>query len=165
MEIVPLEAAVIGSAGVFRHLVLKILPHEFGPAVLPRLAGQAHFRQVEAVIAGRLFVQGVLALHNAAGCDNETAGRMFVAMDELNQLALEHADRVDEPLWTERLRRLSAADDRNPLLSGYACAILLERGLLANDELVREVSRRLSPGVPADLGAGWFEGLSRRNRA
>ena len=111
-----------------------------------------------------LFVQGALALHSAAGCDNETAGRMFVAMDELNQLALEHADRVDEPLWTHRLRRLSDADDRNPLLSGYACAILLERGLLANDELVREVSRRLSPGVPADLGAGWFEGLSRRNR-
>src|SRR5690348_17959070 len=88
----------------------------------------------------------------------------MVAIDELNQVTLEHADRVDEPLWIDRLRRLSDADDRNPLLSGYACAILLERGLLANDELIREVSRRLSPGVPADLGAGWFEGLSRRNR-
>ena len=53
---------------------------------------------------------------------------------------------------------------RNPLLPGYACAILLERGLMANDELAREVSRRISPGVPADLGAGWFEGLARRNR-
>ena len=40
----------------------------------------------------------------------------------------------------------------------------LERGLIANEDLAREVSRRLSPGVPADLGAGWFEGLSRRNR-
>jgi hypothetical protein len=71
---------------------------------------------------------------------------------------------VDEALWIERLRNLSDADDRNPLLSGYACAILLERGLLANEELIREVSRRLSSGVPADLGAGWFEGLSKRNR-
>ncbi|MBC7816095.1 MAG: hypothetical protein IAG10_04270 [Planctomycetaceae bacterium] len=35
---------------------------------------------------------------------------------------------------------------------------------MANDELTREMSRRLSPGVPADLGAGWFEGLSKRNR-
>jgi hypothetical protein len=26
------------------------------------------------------------------------------------------------------------------------------------------VSRRLSPGIEADLGAGWFEGLSKRNR-
>ncbi len=111
-----------------------------------------------------LFVHGALALHAAAACDNEAAVKMFVAIDEMNQVALEHADRVDEPLWVDRLRRLSDADDRNPLLSGYACAILLERGLLPNDDLVREVSRRLSPGVPADLGAGWFEGLSKRNR-
>lgn len=71
---------------------------------------------------------------------------------------------MEESLWIERLQHLAAADDRNPLLSGYACAILLERGLIANDELVREVSRRLSPGIPADLGAGWFEGLAKRNR-
>jgi hypothetical protein len=111
-----------------------------------------------------LFVQGSLALHGAAGCDNEQAVKMMVAIDEMNHVALEHADRVDEPMWVDRLRRLSDADDRNPLLSGYACAILLERGLMPNDDLTREVSRRLSPGVPADLGAGWFEGLSKRNR-
>jgi hypothetical protein len=111
-----------------------------------------------------LFVRGALALHAAAGCDNEAAAKMFVAIDEMNQIALEHSDRIDEAMWIERLRRLSEADDRNPLLSGYACALLLERGFLANDELIREVSRRLSPGVPADLGAGWFEGLSKRNR-
>jgi hypothetical protein len=111
-----------------------------------------------------LFVQGALALHAAAACDNDQALRMLVSVDEMNQLALEHAGRVDEPLWVARLRQLSDADDRNPLLSGYACAILLERGLIANEDLAREVSRRLSPGVPADLGAGWFEGLSKRNR-
>jgi hypothetical protein len=111
-----------------------------------------------------LFVQGALALHSAAGCDNETAVKMVVAIDEMNQVALEHSDHVDEPMWIESLRRLSDADDRNPLLSGYACAILLERGLIANEDLTREVSRRLSPGVPSDLGAGWFEGLSKRNR-
>jgi hypothetical protein len=111
-----------------------------------------------------LFVQGAIALHHAASCDNEAAVKMFIAIDEMNQVALEHADRVDEPMWIDALRKLSDADDRNPLLSGYACAILLERGLMPNDDLAREVSRRLSPGVPADLGAGWFEGLSKRNR-
>lgn len=111
-----------------------------------------------------LFVEGALALHAAAGCDSAAAAAMVVAIDELNQVALEHGDRVDEALFIDRLRRLSDADDRNPLLSGYACALLLERGLLANEALIREVSRRLSPGAPADLGAGWFEGLSRRNR-
>lgn len=111
-----------------------------------------------------LFVQAALALHVAAGCDNEQAKSVIRAMDQMNVLALEHADRLNEPLWIERLQRLAAADDRNPLLSGYACAILLERGLMTNEELAREVSRRLSPGVPADLGAGWFEGLAKRNR-
>jgi hypothetical protein len=111
-----------------------------------------------------LFVEGALALHAAANCDNETAVKVLVAIDEMNQVAVEHSDRVDEPLWIEHLRKLSDADDRNPLLSGYACALLLERALISNDDLTREVSRRLSPGVPADLGAGWFEGLSKRNR-
>lgn len=87
-----------------------------------------------------------------------------VAIDELNKVNLEYYDRVDEDLWTSQLRRLADSDQLNPLLSGYACAILLERNLVGGEELAREMSRRLSPGIDADLGAGWFEGLSRRNR-
>ena len=112
-----------------------------------------------------LFVQGALALHAAAGCDNKAAQDLAVAIDELNRVSLDHHDRVEGELWVGCLRKLADADDRNPLLSGYACAVLLERGLVATGDLAREVSRRLSPGIPADLGAGWFEGLSRRNRA
>ncbi|MEX2025975.1 MAG: DUF5682 family protein, partial [Pirellulaceae bacterium] len=101
-----------------------------------------------------LFVEGSLTLFGAANCDNEAARSMVVAIDELNKVCLEFHDRVEERLWVDRLQRLADADDRNPLLSGYACAILLERGLIANESLAREVSRRISPGVPADLGAG-----------
>jgi hypothetical protein len=111
-----------------------------------------------------LFVQGSLALFAAAACDDEMAKTMLVAIDDLNKVGLEFDTRVDEALWITQLQRLADADDRNPLLSGYACAVLLERGLIANDDLSREVSRRISPGVPADLGAGWFEGLAQRNR-
>jgi hypothetical protein len=115
-------------------------------------------------LVDELFVQGAVALFPAASCDNQAAREMLVAIDELNKVGLEFADRVDEPLWISQLQKLSDADDRNPVLSGYACAILLERGLMANETLAREVSRRISPGVPADLGAGWFEGLAQRNR-
>lgn len=111
-----------------------------------------------------LFVQGSLALFASANCDNAAVKQMLVAIDELNRVGLELHDRVDEPLWVEQLQRLADADDRNPLLSGTASAILLERGLIDNEALAREVSRRLSRGVPADLGAGWFEGLALRNR-
>jgi hypothetical protein len=111
-----------------------------------------------------LFVEAALALFAAASCDDRAVKPMMQAMDELNKVGLEFHDRLEEPLWIEQLRRLSDADDRNPSLSGYACAILLERGLMENAALAREVSRRISPGVPADLGAGWFEGLAQRNR-
>jgi hypothetical protein len=111
-----------------------------------------------------LFVSGAIALHEAANCDNDAARAMLVGIDELNRVSLEHHDRVEENLWIDRLEKLADADDRNPMLSGYACATLLERNLIANEALAREVARRLSPGVPADLGAGWFEGLARRNR-
>src|SRR5262249_6799837 len=111
-----------------------------------------------------LFVEAALALFAAAGCDDKTVQPMIQATDEVNKVGLEFHDRVEEPLWIEQLRRLADADDRNPALSGYACALLLERGLMENEALAREVSRRISPGVPADLGAGWFEGLARRNR-
>jgi hypothetical protein len=111
-----------------------------------------------------LFVQGSLALLGSSSCDDEAAKSMLMGIDELNKVGLEFHHRLDEALWIEQLQKLADADDKNPLLSGYACAILLERGLIANEVLSHEVSRRLSPGVPADLGAGWFEGLARRNR-
>jgi hypothetical protein len=110
-----------------------------------------------------LFVQGSLALFPAANCDNQAAAQLVVAIAQLQEIGERHADRVEGELWTTQLRKLSDADDRNPILSGFACALLLERGLMATDDLAREVSRRLSPGIPADLGAGWFEGLSKRN--
>jgi hypothetical protein len=112
----------------------------------------------------KLFVEAVLAVFAAASCDDRAAKPMMQAIDELNKVGLDFHDRVEEPMWIEQLQRLADADDRNPSLSGYACAILLERGLMENEALAREVSRRISPGVPADLGAGWFEGLAQRNR-
>jgi hypothetical protein len=82
----------------------------------------------------------------------------------LNKIALDYTSLINEPLWIGELQKLARADHLNPLLSGYACALLVERNLISNEELAREVSRRLSPGIGADLGAGWFEGLAKRNR-
>ncbi|MCC6512232.1 MAG: hypothetical protein IT423_24250 [Pirellulaceae bacterium] len=115
-------------------------------------------------LVDQLFVQGSLALFATANCDNNAAALATVGMEELNRVSQEYHDIVDETLWIEQLKRLSDSDDRNPLLSGYACSILLERSLMDSAQLAREVSRRLSPGIPADLGAGWFEGMSKRNR-
>lgn len=112
----------------------------------------------------QLFLEGALVLVGAANCDLAAARQMLVGINELNKVALDYTSLIDEPLWVAELQKLARADHLNPLLSGYACAILVERGLISNEELAREVSRRLSPGIAADLGAGWFEGLAQRNR-
>ncbi|MEJ8305702.1 DUF5682 family protein [Saccharibacillus sacchari] len=112
----------------------------------------------------QLFFRGCLYLSDAANCNDEAAYGMVSAISELNKIAQEHDDTVDVPLWTQELNVLSERDDRNPKLSGFACALLLERGEMDAEQCAAEVSRRLSPGIPSDLGAGWFEGLSMRNR-
>jgi hypothetical protein len=112
----------------------------------------------------QLFVEGALSLVGAANCDSAAAKAMLTGLNELNRVALDYTGLIDEPLWVGELQKLARADHLNPLLSGYACAILVERNVISNEELAREVSRRLSPGIEADLGAGWFEGLAKRNR-
>ncbi len=112
----------------------------------------------------QLFLEGALTLVGAANCDTAAAKKMVTGINELNKVALDYTSLIDEPLWIGELQKLARADHLNPLLSGYACALLVERSLISNEELAREVSRRLSPGIEADLGAGWFEGLAKRNR-
>ena len=67
-------------------------------------------------------------------------------------------------LWLDALEETARRDDLNTKLSGFAAAILLERGCIDGGQLNLEVRRRLSEGVPAELGAGWFEGLAMKNR-
>ena len=111
----------------------------------------------------RLFLRACLTLEDACRCDAKTAPAVTAAMDQLNRLQLEH-DCLEGERWLELLRRVSDRDDLNTLCSGFAMAALLERGEADEALLAREISRRLSPGVPAELGAGWFEGLASKNR-
>ena len=111
----------------------------------------------------QLFLRAKLTLEEACNCDAKAAGAVSMAMDRLNTLQL-NLDFLDETGWLRLLERISDRDDLNTKCSGFAMAILLERGVVSEDLLAREVSRRLSPGVPADLGAGWFEGLAGKNR-
>lgn len=112
----------------------------------------------------RLFLRGCLLLTSAASCDDKAAGAVMHAVSMLEHVAREHHDLVDTAAWHAEVANLARRDDRNARLSGVAFALLLEHNLASEEECGREVSRRLSPGVPADLGAGWFERLASRNR-
>ena len=111
----------------------------------------------------QLYLRACLTLAEACVCDNKEAPAVTQAMDRLNILQLSH-DFLDGERWISLLEEVSDRDDLNTRCSGFAMAILLERGKADEELLAREVARRLSPGVPADLGAGWFEGLAGKNR-
>jgi len=111
----------------------------------------------------QLYLRACLTLEESCVCDAKAAPDIARSMDRLNTLQLAH-DFLEEDRLLALLHTVSDRDDLNPHCSGFALAILLERGTVNEELLAREVARRLSPGVPADLGAGWFEGLASKNR-
>ncbi len=116
-------------------------------------------------LLGQLFLKATLLAKQACTCDDATAKeKVRPGMLALTRVALENADDVDGDRWQHELDAIAASDALNPYLSGFACALILERGRIEEEELAREVSRRLSPGIDAEVGAGWFEGLVSHNR-
>lgn len=114
-------------------------------------------------ILEQIFLRSCLILPGACVCDDGGARVIGEAVEHLNSAALAH-EFLDTELWLDTLERIAGRDDLNTRLSGLAAAILLERGAMDSQRLDLEVHRRLSKGVPAQLGAGWFEGLAMKNR-
>jgi hypothetical protein len=115
-------------------------------------------------ILGQIFLHATLLLLSDANCDNKAAVKMKEAINTMEIIAEEMHDDVDSALWHSELHKLAFRDDLNPILSGVAFSIMLEHGLVSDDDCDSEVSLRLSPGIPAERGAGWFEGLAERNK-
>jgi hypothetical protein len=115
-------------------------------------------------LLAQLFLRATLLVRQACLCDRAAAKDIQPGILILNRVAAEHSDDVDAGRWYHELDGIAAADSLNAYLSGLACALGLERGRIDEEELAREVSRRLSPGIDAELGAGWFEGLVQYNR-
>lgn len=113
-------------------------------------------------ILSQLFLRACLILAGECVCDDGAAKQIAQAMSTLHEVSVNHAF-LDQERWLRVLAEIAGRDDLNTRLSGLAAAILLEAGQMSSEELGREVQRRLSKGIPAELGAGWFEGLSMKN--
>lgn len=124
-------------------------------------------RQLDAAplepILRQIFYRACLILPGTCVCDDAASKGIVTALEQLNRAALAH-DFLDSQTWLEALEEIAGRDDLNTKLSGFSAAILLERGCMDTERLNLEVRRRLSRGVPAELGAGWFEGLAMKNR-
>ena len=115
-------------------------------------------------ILQQVFLRAVLILFEGAACDDEASKEFLSAMDKMHHVSQEQNEWVNDALWIAKLRELADSDTRNAKISGAATAILMERNAISDERLKAEVSKRLSYGVPGDLAASWFEGLSTRNR-
>ncbi len=113
-------------------------------------------------ILSQLFLRACLMLPGECACDDGAAGTLAEAVNRLQTVSVAH-DFLDRDRFLKVLGQIAARDDLNTRLSGLAASILLEQGIMDSEELGREVERRLSKGIPAELGAGWFAGLSSRN--
>lgn len=118
---------------------------------------------VEPILA-QLFLRAVLIMVDLADCNDDVAKTLIEAIEQIDKIATYHEELVDYDTYIKELTLLSNRDDRNPKVSGVACSILLERALINKEILITEISRRLLPGIAAEIGAGWFEGLASRNR-
>jgi hypothetical protein len=116
-----------------------------------------------APLLAQLFLRAALSARDACHCDDATAREQVrPAILALNDVARENADAVDARRWGRELDGIAATDSLNPFLSGFVLSLILPR--VGEDELAREVGRRLLPGVAAEVGADWFEGLVQYNR-
>lgn len=119
-------------------------------------------RQPLAPILAQLFLRACLILPGECVCDEQASKEMAQAIGTLHEVVVAH-DFLDLERWLQVLAEIAGRDDLNTRLSGFAAALLLESGSMNGEELGREVERRLSVGIPAELGAGWFEGLAMKN--
>ena len=113
-------------------------------------------------IVKRLCIRAALMLVGESTCDDIAAATLADDIQKIHNVFMVQ-DFLDESLWFDKLTELSNRDDLNTKISGLATAILLDAGKIDEPTLRKEVSRRLSVGMPAELGANWFAGLSMRN--
>lgn len=110
----------------------------------------------------QLFYRAILLCVSSCQCDDKVSHTMMESLKTINDLSIQH-DHYMQDEWIHTLQELSQKDDINQLLSGYATAILLERGLLQEDEFQRIVMYHVSHGVPVDIATNWFEGFMMKN--
>lgn len=139
-------------------------------ATIHRLSGIIRFGSIRRIdtaplapLIQQLFLRFCLQAGSASICGEDAAEELVTALSRVNDACLAH-DFLDTDRFLTLLNELSDSDRVNPLISGFACAVLTERGKISAEKLSALISRRLSRSNPPQEGALWFEGLSRKNR-
>ncbi|HBI85429.1 MAG TPA: hypothetical protein DDX71_03950 [Ruminococcus sp.] len=137
---------------------------------LGRLSGIARFGSIRRIdssalppLLQQIYLRFCLSAGGAAVCDANAAAELIAAVTAVNDACIAH-DFLDDTRFLKLLMQFSESDRVNALISGFAAAILTERGSISAEQLSTLISRRLSRGTPPADAAAWFEGLAKRNR-
>ncbi len=134
-----------------------------------RFGSLRHFESEKLVpLLEKLYLRFCLIVEQSCNCGGDAVSAVIESIETMSKVQLSHdflssKNPEYENMLVRALERISNRDDLNPKCSGFAMAILLERGVADEELLSKTISRRISPGLPADLGALWFEGLSAKN--
>lgn len=114
-------------------------------------------------LLSQLFLRFCLQAEDDSICDKTAAEETVKAISSVND-AVDSHDFLDKEKFTNLLENLSDSDKINPLISGFACAVLNEKGNISSEQLSVIINRRLSRGTSSVDGALWFEGFARKNK-
>ena len=110
----------------------------------------------------RLFLKFCLNLRKECVCDEAAAKAILPALATVWDAVQIH-EFLDKDRLIHAYMELAEDDMANPLLSGFACGALAERGDIDAEKLYSLMERHLAKGMPSADGAYWFEGLAEKN--
>ncbi len=112
----------------------------------------------------KVYTRARLLLYESSNCD-DNQGKIFINyINNLYNISQELPELVNYELLLKEIEKTAFDDSKNPMVSGICFSILMEKNKITTTEISNELSRRLSIGSHADLGASWFMGVCKRNR-
>lgn len=114
-------------------------------------------------ILSNLYLKATLLVSQACECDDTQVKEVMQCFDILDKLITE-IDFINQDLFLEILDDLADNLTINQFLSGYAVALLLEKGYYSPQDIETKINFHLSLTSDGRLTANWLEGLAMKNR-
>lgn len=114
-------------------------------------------------ILENLYTKVILMLEDNLDCDDTQVKEMMYAFDIIDNLTIQ-MDSIDEKPWFDILNEITDRLTINQFLSGYATALLLEKGYYSHEDVEKNIIFHLSSSIDGKIAANWLEGLCMKNR-
>ncbi len=114
-------------------------------------------------LLSQLYLHACMILPTESCCNQAEASKVLADIRSLNSIIFDHNALLDGSHFTRALQTISSGESVNPLLSGTAFSLLIEKNQLSDTQIEAEISLRLSPAVQGNNAASWIEGVTCTN--